>query len=130
MKKKLKKCKKQAQEQQKKSIKKKVKKLRKKLKKLKKDRKKETRKLKKKVITQEKQKPNTANHIKSDSSKDKGSKPPKIKTDVIENGSSSVGPSVEMMTTSQATTPMTREEWEKQESVMRRVYDQDSGRHR
>lgn len=81
-------------------------------------------------MTQEKQKPNIANHIKNESSKEKGSKPSKIKTDVIENGSSSVGPSVDLMTTSQATTPMTREEWEKQESVMRRVYDQDTGRHR
>lgn len=98
---------------------------------MKKNRKKETKKLKKKkVVTKEKHKSDTANHIKSESSKDKTSKSSKNKTDITENGSSSVGPSIDMMTASQATMPMTREEWEKQESVMRRVYDQDTGRHR
>merc|ERR1712106_308764 len=33
-----------------------------------------------------------------------------------------------MMSTNQTMTPMTKEQWEKQESVMRRVYDEETGR--
>lgn len=128
LKKRLKKCKKQAREKQKKSIKKKVKKLKKKLKKLKKDRKKESKKLKKES-SHEKTKKDSAEQGKPDTNKEKGQRHSKKKPEVVENGSA-IGPSVDMMMASQATAPMTREDWEKQESVLRRVYDQESGRHR
>lgn len=131
LKKKLKRCKKQARQEEKKSIKKKVKKLQKKLKKIKKERKKDTKRIKKTQHTRETKKSQEKNH-KHEASQDRGSKSSsRKKHDVVENGSASIGPSIDLMTSNQSTmTPMTREEWEKQESVVRRVYDQESGRHR
>lgn len=135
LKKKLKKFKKQEKEKQKKSIKRKVKKLRKKLKRLKKYSKKETKRVKKKSSSEEKHKEESkekkrenSKEPKNSSSKKKEGKKPS--SDVIENGSSSVGPSIDMMVQQPSNTPMTKEEWEKQESVVRRVYDNESGRHR
>ncbi|EFA00863.1 ADP-ribosylation factor-like protein 6-interacting protein 4 [Tribolium castaneum] len=37
---------------------------------------------------------------------------------------------VELMAKSKAMAPMTKEQWEKQQSVVRRVYDETTGRHR
>lgn len=129
LKKKLKKCKKLARQEEKKSIKKKVKKLNKKLKKIKKERRKDTRRIKKTRQTHEAKKNQEKNHKHEE--KDKSSKGSRKKQDVVENGSASIGPSIDLMTSNQSTmTPMTREEWEKQESVVRRVYDQETGRHR
>ena len=106
-----------------------MKKLQKKLKKIKKEKKKDTKRIKKTNQTREGKK-NTKNH-KHEANQDKASKGSKKKQDVVENGSATIGPSIDLMTTNQSTmTPMTREEWEKQESVVRRVYDQESGRHR
>ena len=129
LKKKLKKCKKLARQEEKKSIKKKVKKLNKKLKKIKRERKKDTRRIKKTRQTHETKKNQEKNHKHEE--KEKNSKGSRKKQEVVENGSASIGPSIDLMTSNQSTmTPMTREEWEKQESVVRRVYDQETGRHR
>lgn len=136
MKKKLKKCKKQAKQEERKSIKKRVKHLKKKLKKMKKDRKKDTKRMKKTQQLHEAKKNMEKNHHKVDTShshdsKTASNKASRKRSDVVENGSASmIGPSVDLMTNQSTMTPMTREEWEKQESVVRRVYDQESGRHR
>lgn len=136
MKKKLKKYKKQAKEEEKKSIKKKVKRLKKKLKKIKKEQKKDAKRIKKTQQTRAVKKNTEKNHIKTDSthgpdSKTAANRSSRRRSDVVENGSASmIGPSVDLMTSQATMTPMTREEWEKQEGVVRRVYDPETGRSR
>lgn len=117
---------------QKKSIRRKVKKLRKKLKKLKKHGKKETKHVKKKSGTEDKQKAELTEKKRETSKEPKSSKKKDSKksSEIVENGSSSIGPSIDLMSPVQPITPMTKEEWEKQESVVRRVYDNETGRTR
>lgn len=109
-----------------------MKKLRKKLKRLKKYSKKETKHVKKKVTPEEKLKIEFLEKKRETSKEPRNTKKKESKkaADIVENGSSSVGPSIDLMTQPTSNVPMTKEEWEKQESVLRRVYDNETGRHR
>ncbi|XP_028169104.1 ADP-ribosylation factor-like protein 6-interacting protein 4 [Ostrinia nubilalis] len=97
------------------------KKLRKLKKKLKKEQKKTERALKKK-LKEEKRKLK-----KKKSSSDRGSRD---EGDDIKKDDKSADIPLELMEKSKAMAPMTKEEWEKRQSVIRRVLDEESGRYR